>query len=140
MLVSVVQQRESAMCIYTYIPYLLGLPPTPPTSHPSRSSQSTKVSSLCCMAASYWLSVLHVIVVYMSVGLSRFIPPSLSSALGPHVHPLCLCLHSCPANRFISIIFHICNGILPSHWVIYSDVDGPRVCQQEKVSQKEKNK
>ena len=32
--------------MHTYIPSLLDLPPTPPSSHPSRSSQSTQLSSL----------------------------------------------------------------------------------------------
>ena len=36
--------------MYSYIPSLLNLPCTPPTSHPSRSSQSTKLSFLCFIA------------------------------------------------------------------------------------------
>ena len=44
LLVSVIQQHELAIK-YTYIPSLLNLPFTP--SHPSRLSQSTKLSSLC---------------------------------------------------------------------------------------------
>ena len=41
---------------YTYIPSLLSLPPTYlPSSHPSRSSQSTKLSFLCYIAASHYL-------------------------------------------------------------------------------------
>ena len=39
--------------IYMYIPSLLSLPPTPPPAHPSRSSQSTRVSSLWYRAASH---------------------------------------------------------------------------------------
>ena len=36
---------------------------------------------------------------YISVGPSLpFIPPFPSPPLGPHVHSLCLCLYSCPAN------------------------------------------
>ena len=34
-------------CMYTYIPSLLSLPPTPTLSHPSRSSQRTELRSLC---------------------------------------------------------------------------------------------
>jgi len=37
--------------MYTYIPSLLGLPPTSPLSHSPRPSQSTRMSSLCCTAA-----------------------------------------------------------------------------------------
>ena len=36
----------------TYSPSLLSLPPTPAPFHPSRSSQSAELSSLCCEAAS----------------------------------------------------------------------------------------
>ena len=39
--------------MYTYFPDLLSLLPTPPPTHPSRSSQSTRLSSLCCIAASH---------------------------------------------------------------------------------------
>ena len=39
---------------YTHIPVLLSLSCSPP-SHPSRSSQSTEMSSLCYQAASYCL-------------------------------------------------------------------------------------
>ena len=38
--------------IYVYIPSVLSLPGSSP-SHPSRSSQSTKLSSLCYTAASH---------------------------------------------------------------------------------------
>ena len=38
--------------MYTYIPLLFSLPPTP-TSHLSRSSQSAKLSSQCYIAASH---------------------------------------------------------------------------------------
>ena len=40
--------------MYTYIPFLLSLSYSPP-SHPSRSSQSTEMSSLCHRATSYCL-------------------------------------------------------------------------------------
>ena len=46
---------------YTYIPSLLSLPSTP-SSHPSRLSQSTGLSSPCYTAASHQLSILHMIV------------------------------------------------------------------------------
>ena len=48
-LISAIQQSESAICIC--------MSPLERASHPS--SQSTKLSSLCCTAASHWLSVLH---------------------------------------------------------------------------------
>ena len=43
---------------YTYIPSLLDLPLLPP-SHPSRSSQSTRLGSLCYTATSHQLSILY---------------------------------------------------------------------------------
>ena len=46
--------------MYTYIPSILNLRPTPP-SHSSRSSQSIKLSSLCYTAASHQLSVLNMV-------------------------------------------------------------------------------
>ena len=46
--------------MYTYTASLLSLPPSqPPPSHPSRSSQSAKLSSPCDTAASCYLCVLH---------------------------------------------------------------------------------
>ena len=42
-------------CYTLLLSHLLSLPPTPLLSHPSRSSQSTKSSSLCCTAASHQL-------------------------------------------------------------------------------------
>ena len=49
---------------YTYpcIPFLLNLPHLPPPIHPSMSSQSARLGSLCYRAASHQLAVLHMIV------------------------------------------------------------------------------
>ena len=48
--------------MYTYIPSLLNILLNPLPFHSSRSSQSTKLSSLCYTAASHQLSVLHMVV------------------------------------------------------------------------------
>ena len=49
--------------MYTYIPSLLDFPLPPPCqSQPSRSSQSTELSSLCYTEASQQLSILHMVV------------------------------------------------------------------------------
>ena len=53
-LVSAVQQSESAICIHICPPSWISLP-TPIPSHPSRSSQSTMLSFLCLISASYCL-------------------------------------------------------------------------------------
>ena len=44
-------------CTTAWMSYMYTCIPSLP-SHPSRSSHSTKMSSLCCTAASHWLSVL----------------------------------------------------------------------------------
>ena len=41
-------------------PSCVSLPPS--LSHPSRWSQSAELISLCCAAASHWLSILHLMV------------------------------------------------------------------------------
>ena len=48
--------------MYTYIPSLLDLPPIPPQSHPSRSSQRTELNFLRFTAGSHCLSVLYMVV------------------------------------------------------------------------------
>ena len=50
--------------IYIY-PLSLEPPRHKPLSHPSKSSRSTELSSLCYTAASFWLPVLHM-VMYVS--------------------------------------------------------------------------
>ena len=52
-LVSAIQQLKLAIIFE---------PPSPPPSHPSRSSQSTKLGSLCYTATSHQLSVSHMVV------------------------------------------------------------------------------
>jgi len=70
---------------YTYIPSLMSLLPFP---HPSSPSQSAKL-----IAASYQLSILHMIVYNMSVLLFPFSHPLLPP-LCLRVHSLHLCLHA----------------------------------------------
>ena len=80
-LVSVVQWSESAICIHVSPPSWAYLTLSPST-HPSRSSQSTELSSLCCRPASHWLSILHV-VVYTRQSYS---PSSPHPPFSPHAH------------------------------------------------------
>ena len=75
-LVSVVQQHESATWIHRSPPSWASPPPPPPPpppSHPSRLSQSTQLSSLCYTAASHYVTHGSV---YMSMLLSQFVPPA----------------------------------------------------------------
>ena len=55
MLVSATQWSESALCIH-----ISPCSGASPSSHPSRSSQSTKLSSLCYIAVSEWKMLSHV--------------------------------------------------------------------------------
>ena len=95
-LVSAIQQCEAAKSIHR------SPPRTPP--HPSSLSQSTSLrlsvsSSKLPLAISFTYCS-----IYVSVLLPQFIPPS-SYRLCSQVCSLCLCLYSCPADRFISTIF-----------------------------------
>ena len=92
--------------MYTYIPIsppsCVSLPPS--LSHSSRGTQSTELISLCYAAASYQLSILH-LVVYICPCHSHFVPAYPSPSLCPQVNSLHLRLYSCPASRFFRTIF-----------------------------------
>ena len=100
-LVSAAQQCESAVSVHIY------LPSEPSSHHPVSSLQvstghwgqppclyGSLPPAICLTRGS----------VYMSALFSKLIPPS-PSLLYPHIHSLCLCLYSCPADRFISTVF-----------------------------------
>ena len=83
---------------------LLDLPATLPQFHPSRSPQSTRLSSLSYAAGSHEPSILHLVVYTGQVqSSSSFHPHSLLSC--PYLHSQHLHLYYYPANRFICIIF-----------------------------------
>ena len=84
------QQNDSNLYIH---PPLLDLPHTTPTSHPSRSSQSTELSSLCCTAGSHSLSVSHT-AVYMYQCHSPNAP-------NPLLPPLSTCPFSMSTSLFL---------------------------------------
>ena len=74
---------------FTHVPSLL---PSPSLSHPSRLSLNPCLSSLSPTTISHWLSILHV-VMYVSMLVSPYIPPSLSSpASCVHKPVLCVCV------------------------------------------------
>ena len=73
MLVSAIQQYESAIGIHMSPPSWTSLPPPTP-SHPSRLSQNTGLSCLCYTATSHQLSVLQYGNVYVSKPIAEFIP------------------------------------------------------------------
>ena len=78
-LVSATCQHESATDIHMSPPSWTSIPsPTP--SQPSRLSQSARLSSLSHPADFHWVSIPHM-VMYVSMLLSPFIPPSLSHSV-----------------------------------------------------------
>ena len=91
-LVSAIQWSKSAICTHVSPPSWASL--TPPTciSYPSRSSQSTELSSLC-HAADPHDPFTHG-TVCMSVLVSHFVPPFPSS-------PVCTCPLSTSASLFL---------------------------------------
>ena len=75
MLVSAIQQCESAISTHTSPSSWNCLPL--PLPHPSRSSQGTRLSSLCYKATSHYLSISHM-TMYIFQCYSQFITPSPS--------------------------------------------------------------
>ena len=78
--------------------------PSPFPSHTSRLSQDARLCSLCHVAASHQLSVLHMIEYICQCYFFNWSFPLLPS-LYPHVCSLRLHLHFLPASLFISNIF-----------------------------------
>ena len=98
-LVSALQQCESATGIHMSPPSWTHLPP-----HPTSLSchRALSLSSLCHIAISHWLSVLHMVMCMFQCYSFKLSHP-LFPPLCPKVCPLWPCLLCCPANRFISI-------------------------------------
>ena len=102
-LVSAVQQNESAPCIHIYLPFRTSLPliPHPPPIQVTAEHQA----EFPALYISFLLAICFTHAsVHMSVPVSQFIP----SPAPAHVHPsifLCLRLYSCPVDRFICTIF-----------------------------------
>ena len=95
-LVSAVQQSESAICIL--------ISPLSGISFPFRSSWSTEKSSLCYTAGSHQLSILYIVAYIYNPNLPIHPTPPLS-AFGVHMFVLYICVYFCFANRFICTIF-----------------------------------
>ena len=77
-LASAAQQCESALCLHISPPSGASL--SPPQSHPSRSSQSTQLSSLCYTAAFHQLAILHMDVYILEKAMATH-----SSTLGREI-------------------------------------------------------
>ena len=78
MLVSAIQQHESATGIHMSPPSWTSLPPLPTPSHPRGCQWAQGLSSLHHTANSPWLSNFTYGNVYVSMLLSQFVPPSPS--------------------------------------------------------------
>ena len=104
MLISAVQQSESAICMHICPPSWAPSHHLSP-SHPSTSSQDTELSALCYTAAFRSLSILHMVV---------YICQSYSLNLSLHTPPPSLCVHmlvlyvcvSIPALK-TSLLYHL---------------------------------
>ena len=94
MLVSAIQQSESAVCIHIsplfWISFSFRLPQSPEVGFPVLYSRCSLVIYLTHSINS----------VYMSDPISQLIPPTPSS---PPLYP-CLCLYFCFANKFICTV------------------------------------
>ena len=129
------------MCMYIPSSQASLLPP----SHPSRSSQSTKLSPL--VYSSFPLAICFTLgSVYMSVLLSKFFPPSRSHAVSTCLLSTLVSLFQKSMDRWMDRedVVHVYNEVLLSHkkeqnWVICRDVDGSRLCHTE-WSQSEREK
>ena len=97
-LISVIQQRESAIIIHLS-PSSLSSP-----AHSCRSSQSARLGSVCYTATSHQLSALH-LMAHICGYYFLLSSPSLPPSLCPRAHSLHPHLHSFPANRLVSTIF-----------------------------------
>ena len=102
---------HSCMDISCLLPLDSPSHPRPPTSHSSRSSQSTRLGFLCYTTAFHQLSLLHMAACtcqcYFPNSSHPLLPPPC-----PQVRSLHLCLHFFLASRLISTIFldsmHVC--------------------------------
>ena len=91
--------NESTINIQLFPPSWTSIP-TPTSSHPSRLSQSTSLSSMSQSANSYWLFYIWQCICFHA---TLSIHPTFSfPTLCPQICSLCLHLHCCPQNRFIS--------------------------------------
>ena len=105
LLASAIPQHESAIGIHMSLDPPSQLPPDPtPLSCHRALSHKANLSFLHHTANSHWLCILYM-VMYMFQGYFFNSSLPLLPPLYPQVCSLCLHLHCCSANRFISAIF-----------------------------------
>ena len=100
-LVSAIQKGESVIIVYISLLSWASFLPQP---HPSRWSQSSRLGSLCYVATSHQLSILHMIV-YICWCYFLYLSHYLLTPLCAQVYSLHLCFHSFLVNNFIGTIF-----------------------------------
>ena len=102
------------MHIYIYVYPFPCKPPSPLASHPSKSSDSTRLG--CLLYNSFPLAIYstHDTHIYTCICQCHFLNLShpLLPPLCPQVHSLCLHLHFFPVNRFISTVFLDCLNVV----------------------------
>ena len=95
-LVSAVQQSESAICIH--------ITPLFRISFPFRSPQSSEFPVLYSRFSLVIYFIHSINSAYMSIPISQFIPTPPFLPWNPYIHSLCLSLYFCFANKFICIV------------------------------------
>ena len=100
-LVSAIQKGESVIIVCISLLSWASFLPQP---HPSRWSQSARLGSLCYVATSHQLSILHMIV-YICWCYFLYLSHYLLTPLCAQVYSLHLCFHSFLVNNFIGTIF-----------------------------------
>ena len=99
--------KQLYVYIYIYTPFLLDLPPTSPSSHSSRSSQCTELSSLCLKQGATCLFYTWQCI-YVSATRSVCLPlPSPTPRLNVHSLHLCIFLPCRQAHLYYFSRFHI---------------------------------
>ena len=109
-LVSVVQQSETAICIYMS-PYPLPLEPVSHPPYPSPLGHHKPPSRSPCAMLLLPTSQLFYIWYCIYVDATLTSPQLTLPPLVLKVHFLCLPLYSCPTTRFISTIFFFLDSI-----------------------------
>ena len=136
MLVSAGQQSESPIFVHIS-------PQSHPLSHPYRSSQHTKLSSLCYTAGSHFLFILQMVMCFFLIIIflycsgfchtlkwnsHGYVSPNLEfipfPRPHPHIYSLCLFVPIIPLLFFIVFIIFSCNclfTLLYPSWTRLSD-------------------
>ena len=98
---------------YTHVHSVLNLLPTLTQPQPSRSSESTELSSLCYTVNFHWLSILHM-VIYMFQCYSLSICPTFFFSWCVHMYILYICVSI--LALFVFLFVHRLLSLQKSMW------------------------